>query len=309
MKKTLLFTAILFIMAVGVFAGQPMTPGGFIDVGLARPSSMGGAFTAIADDASAVFYNPAGIVNSNFKDFTFMYTKYKNIVPYNYLAAIYPINDNRGVGLGVIVSGDKLFDEKTILLSYSEKLDWLIGQFGIKGLCLGANVKFQFAGYGNETDETPDSVHGSSGGVGLDLGILYAINPEVQVGAFVRDALSAIWWNSAMDTASTSYFQGAGLTTDLGMRYKIKDFMAAMTVTDLDKIKFGFEKTFFYYIDVRGGFSQMLDFESYKEYMVGLGIGHFVFGQRKEFSMNLDFAYLFERLDNTFKVQWSLKYK
>lgn len=305
MKKTSLFAAVLIFSGSMIFA----TPGAFIDIGLARPSAMAGAFTAIADDASAVFYNPAGIVNSQYKDFTFMYAKYKGLVPYNISSVIWPINENRGVGLGVIVSGDTLFDEKTIFLSYSEKLDWLIGRFGIKGLCVGASFKLQFAGFGNNIDGSPDRAQGSAGGFGLDLGVLYAVSPEIQVGAFVRDALSAIWWGSNWDGEAHNYLQGVGLTTDLGLRYKIKDFMISMTLSDLDKLKVGFEKTFFDYVDIRGGFSQTMDFESYQEFMVGLGIGHFVFGQRKEFSMNLDFAYLFERLDNTFKAQWSLKYK
>ncbi len=309
MKKLIFLAAAVIFTGAAIFAGQPMTPGAFIDVGLARPDSMAGAFTAIADDASAVFYNPAGIVNSNYKDFTFMYTKYKGLVPYNVTSIIWPINENRGVGLGVIVSGDTLFDEKTILMSYSEKLDWLIGRFGIKGLCLGASFKLQFAGYGNNIDGAADRVQGSAAGCGLDLGVLYAINSELQVGAFVRDALSALWWGSKWDGVDHNYIQGVGLTTDLGLRYKIKDFMCALTLSDLDTLKIGFEKTMFDYVDIRGGFSQTMDFESYQQYMVGLGIGHFVFGQRKEFSMNLDFAYLFERLDNTFEVQWSLKYR
>ena len=309
MNKKILFAAIVLLTATALNAGQPMTPGAFIDVGLARPSAMAGAFTAIADDASAVFYNPAGIVNSQYKDFTFMYTKYKGIVPFNITSIVWPINADRGAGLGVIVSGDKLFDEKTILFSYSEKFDWLIGRFGIKGLCAGGSFKLQFAGFGNNITGAANRVTGSAGGFGFDIGLLYPINPELQIGVFVRDAISAIWWGSNWDGVNHSYMEGVGLTTDLGVRYKIKDFMVAMTLSDLDKLKIGFEKTFFDYVDVRGGFSQMMDFESYKEYMVGLGIGHFVFGQKKEFSMNLDFAYLFERLDNSFKVQWSLKYK
>ena len=143
----------------------------------------------------------------------------------------------------------------------------------------------------------------------MDFGVLYPLSPEIQVGAFVQDALSALWWNSNMDGTANAYMQGVGLTTDMGVRYKIKDFIAAMTVSDLDTIKFGIEKNIFDYIDIRGGYTQTLDYESYKEYMVGLGIGHFVFGQRKEFSMNLDIAYLFQRLDNTLEISWSLKFK
>jgi hypothetical protein len=309
MKKTLLASLIAVLISSAAFADQPMTPGAFVNIGMARAESMGGAFTAVADDASAIFYNPAGIVNDPYKEFTFMYAKDRDIVPFNYSALVYPINQYRAAGLGVIVSGDSLFDEKTIYFSYAEKFDWLLDRFGIKGLCIGTNFKLQFAGYGNTTDPAPNSVQGSAAGVGFDFGALYPISPEIQVGAFVQDALSSLWWNSNWNGTTNTYMQGVGLTSDLGARYKIKDFIASMTVSDLDTIKFGIEKNIFDYIDIRGGYTQTLDYESYKEYMVGLGIGHFVFGQRKEFSMNLDFAYLFQRLDNTLEISWSLKFK
>ncbi|MEI7542734.1 MAG: hypothetical protein WCJ94_05730 [bacterium] len=308
MKKTLfLIVAVIFSMTV-IFAGQPITPGSFIDVGLARPAAMAGAFTAIADDASAVFYNPAGIVNSKYKDFTFMYTNYLGVVPYNITSFIWPINADRGVGFGLIVSGDSLFDEKTFLLSYSEKLDWLLGNIGIKGLCLGGSFKLQFAGFGNNSNGSADRVQGSAGGFGLDLGILYAINPELKIGAFVRDAVSAMWWGANWNGIAHNSMQGVGLTTDLGASYKIKDFIASVTLSDLDKLKIGIEKTLFDYVDIRGGFSQTMDFESYREYMIGIGIGHFEFGEKKEFSMNIDFAYMFLRLDNSYNVQCSFKF-
>jgi hypothetical protein len=309
MKKTLFAVLIMALVSAAAFADQPMTPGAFVNIGMARAESMGGAFTAVADDASAIFYNPAGIVNSPYKEFTFMYAKDRDIVPYNYSALVYPINEYRAAGLGVVVSGDSLFDEKTIYFSYAEKFDWLLERFGVKGLCVGANFKLQFAGYGDTPNPPPGSVQGSAGGVGFDLGALFPVSPEIQVGAFVQDALSALWWNSKWEGQSTNYLQGVGLTTALGARYKIKDFIASMTLSDLDTLKFGIEKNIFNYIDVRGGYTQTLDFESYKEYMVGMGLGHFVFGQRKEFSMGLDFAYLFQRLDNTLEISWSLKYE
>jgi hypothetical protein len=309
MKKIILATMSALLISAAVLADQPMTPGAFVNIGMARAESIGGAFTAIADDAEAIFYNPAGLVNDPYKEFTFMYAKDRDIVPYNYSALVYPINEYNAAGLGVIVSGDTLFDEKTILLSYAEKFDWLLGRFGIKGLCLGGSLKFQFAGYGNNTDPSPGSVQGSAGGMGLDLGMLFPISPEIQVGAFVQDALSALWWSSNWEGQTTNYVQGVGLTTDMGARYKIKDFMASMTLSDLDTLKFGIEKNIFGYIDIRGGYTQTLDFESYKQYALGVGIGHFDFGQRKEFSMSLDAAYLFQRLDDTLEISWSLKYK
>ncbi|MCE5300051.1 MAG: hypothetical protein LLG37_04155 [Spirochaetia bacterium] len=307
MKKIFL-TAALLLAVSALFGANPGTPGAFIDIGTAKAGGMGNAFVAIADDASAIFYNPAGLTQQEYREFSFMYCKYKNIVPFNYAAFSFPLfNNDRAVGVGLIVSGDTLINEITMSLAYSENLDWLLKIIGLKGLKLGATAKVQYAGYGNNTDggEASDGkISGSAKGYAMDFGILYQINPDVQVGAILRDALSWILW-----TNDSTYWEGTGMTNDIGMRYKIKDFQTSLAVSDFDKLKIGIEKTFFEYFDVRGGLTQTLDIESYREYMIGLGIGRFVFGTRKEFSMNIDAAYMFERLDNTLKISTSFKFK
>src|ERR1700681_1563339 len=48
----------------------------FIDTGWgARPTGMGGAFTAIADDSNAPLYNPAGIVQVQWNEMSAMYSR------------------------------------------------------------------------------------------------------------------------------------------------------------------------------------------------------------------------------------------
>jgi hypothetical protein len=305
MKKTGLLL-VFIIAAAPVCFGLSSIPGSFISIGTARASAMGGAFTAVADDASAIFYNPAGLVNTKYKEASFMYCQEKGIIPYNYGMLGVPINDYFAAGLGVMVDGDSLYNETTIAMSGSTKLDWL--QKVVPGVCVGANLKMLFSGYGSNTGgdtDTTDKVTGHATGLGLDLGLLWAVTPEVQLGAMLSNLTSGLWWTT--DSATT--FESVGLASDLGIKYGMKEFTLAAAVSDLDKVKIGFEKNLFKVIDIRGGFSQTMDIESYKEYMVGFGVGHFEFGQRKEFSMNFDCAYEFERLANTLKIQTSFKYK
>ncbi len=302
--KRILAAALLIISLAQFCAGAiPATPGSFISIGTARATGMGGAFTAVADDASAVFYNPAGLINAEYKEFSFMYTKYKNIIPYNYAALGIPINEMIAAGVGVIVDGDSLYNETTVGIAAATKLDWL--QQVVKGICLGFNFKLQFAGYGTNIGGGTDKVTGHAGGLGVDFGALWAVTPELQLGMMVRDAISAIWWTT--DNATT--LEGAALTTDIGIKYGVKDLTLSATLSDLDVVKVGVEKLMFGIVDLRCGFSQALTMESNREYMLGFGIGHFQFGQKKEFSMNLDASYAFERLDNTLRIQTSFKYR
>jgi len=304
MKKPVLI--ILALLAQGMLYAEPNgTPAAFNNIGTARASAMGGAYVAVANDASSVFYNPAGIVNSDYKDITFMYAKQKWLVPYNYFAFIYPINKSRGAGIGMMISGDTAMMEQTYILSYCENLDWF--QNIVKGVNLGLNFKLQFANFGEELDINPDAVNGSAWGIGLDFGILWALTEQVQAGIMIKDGFSMVKWDTTHNPDSV--YEGVPMTVSAGFRWAVKGAMFSAEFSDLDMVKLGVEYTVFDYIDLRAGYNQMLDFEAYKQFMIGLGIGRFEFGMRREFSMNIDTAFVFERFDNTLKIQTSFKFK
>jgi len=303
--KRLIVIILMILAAFPVFAEPNGAPAVFINIGSARASSLGGAYAAVADDADAVFYNPAGIANSQYKDITFMYTKQKGLVPYNYFATVYPINKSRGVGFGMAIDGDQALMEQTYILSYCENFDWL--QSFITGFNAGISFKMQFANFGLNTSADPDKVGGSAWGVGMDLGLMWTVTKELQVGFMMRDLLSFMKWDTLHNPES--YNQGVPMTTSAGFKLGSKEAFLTAEVTDIDTLRIGVEANLYTYVDVRAGYTQTLDFEAYKQYMLGLGIGHFEFGMKRELSMNIDAAYLFERLDNTLKIQTSFKFR
>lgn len=79
-KKYLFVTA--FVLAIGwqqvraqEFAPVGTAVGQFLEIGVgARSAAMGEAYTAVAGGASAVFWNPAGLVNLEKRDFYMAYT-------------------------------------------------------------------------------------------------------------------------------------------------------------------------------------------------------------------------------------------
>jgi hypothetical protein len=308
MRKKLSF--IIFIILIFSFghSAEPVyngIPGAFADIGLSRPSAMAGAYVAVCDDASGLFYNPAGLTTSEYKDITFMYAKQKFLTPYNYFAFIWPFEKQRAAGFGMIISGDPVLLEQTYLFSYSEKLDWLLQV--IKGVYVGTNLKFHFANFGYNESSDPDKVGGSAWGLGMDFGLLWELPANVKFGLMIKDGFSYLKWDTIHNPESV--IEGVPLTSSIGFSYRAKNILVAIALSDLDTLRLGSEITLFDYIDLRAGLTQELTIEAYREYSFGLGIGRFVFGAKNELSMNLDAAFAFERLTNTLKIQTSFKFK
>jgi hypothetical protein len=64
----------------------------------ARPLAMGGAFTGLADDESALYYNPAGAAGVRTKAFAASYVSYFGDVNSGYLGFLYPLGANQTAG-------------------------------------------------------------------------------------------------------------------------------------------------------------------------------------------------------------------
>lgn len=62
----------------------------------ARPTGMGGAFTALADDVNAIWWNPAGLARSKMTEVTFSHTAFVEDVKTEYLAVSRPIEMLKG---------------------------------------------------------------------------------------------------------------------------------------------------------------------------------------------------------------------
>jgi tetratricopeptide (TPR) repeat protein len=147
-----------------------------------RSLGMGRAFTAIANDNSAIFYNPAGMELIQRKQVGFFHMGLLGDGNYDYLSFTYPTLELGTFG-GAIgrwgVSGvsltlkdspislrdDGSFEHYRLLLGYGKEIIW--------GIHAGMNFKIdgQFADAINTT--TGDNVSIQDFGFGADIGILY----------------------------------------------------------------------------------------------------------------------------------------
>ncbi len=115
MKKFLLVSFLLFALVQSQIFSQVTKTGTtaakFLSIGIGpRANAMGGAFTSLANDASALYWNPAGAANMTDYEAMFTYTSlFKDLdINLNYAAIVIPAGSlgNFGVGITALDYGD-----------------------------------------------------------------------------------------------------------------------------------------------------------------------------------------------------------
>ncbi len=243
-KLRLIYFSILIaslIPATPVFAADEGAHAAeFLSHGVgARALGMGGAFVAIADDATATYWNPAGLTKVKKHGFSAMYSDTfstgdgswlsKGLVTYNFLNYVYQIEDIGSVGLSWIRLGIDDIPRTTFI---DINNNGLLGDFqdrngnGIKEAGEPYIDKPEIAEYFSNTDNAllisyarqvhpmvavggnlkllNQSIFENSGnGFGIDIGLIVEPYKGLRGGAMLLDATGTqIRWN----TADTSTF-------------------------------------------------------------------------------------------------------
>ena len=140
----------------------------------ARAQALGNSYVAVADDADAIFENPAGLGQLENKSLA-----YTNVSLFfggiegddlgqHVLSYAQPLGSKLGLGLGYERIGSELMSENGAFLSLSYKLS--------KAFNLGLSAKYLFWSVGAIPDDggKPDPLSNSSAGnVGVDLGLMW----------------------------------------------------------------------------------------------------------------------------------------
>jgi tetratricopeptide (TPR) repeat protein len=151
----------------------------------ARALAMGSGFTSVADDATAVFYNPAGLSLLEFQQVSFMHMVLFEGTEYNFASWAYPTPSLGGFGvaymrIGVndivkrsnfVEVGNFDFSHSQFLVSYGRQLPG--------DLAIGLSLKI----VNQELEDYSDY------GIGLDLGIFGHLTDVVSAGIIVRDMI------------------------------------------------------------------------------------------------------------------------
>lgn len=278
MRKIILIVLIMFVAKAYSQSGEGGEPGAFMKNGFgARPNSLGNSYTAISNDASAIFYNPAGLSSVNKFQVMGMYS--------NLFGSVEGLNyGNIGVskgfefgtmGLGVIYSsvsdipyvenvsgpsGETFSDnEMAVILSYSRIVT--------DNLQIGVNGKFirhTIAGF-------------EASGIGFDVALLTTFSEKLKMGLMIQDAIGAtIKLNGREDTYISKF--------KLGIAYNpisVLTISPEIMVTGNKKAQLSIGSEYDVYknmIKLRGGYNTVQEAPSF-----GVGI--------KYSQINIDYSY------------------
>lgn len=217
---------LLAVLAAGTLRSATLSTdlgGPFNDIGVGtRPLGLGGAFTAVADDANAVEENPAGMAffDPKDKEGTFTHTDLYNLSFLSRDFVAYAQADNGWGAIGLSL------DRLSASLNpgqYSENAVAYSGAKQVLGfdkddypkLAVGWQLKYLMV----DSDITLDSGLGSSGtanGYGIGLGALFKLRQNLSFGLELQDAYSTLSW-------ATGTHELIPATPRLGMAYHVTD--------------------------------------------------------------------------------------
>lgn len=274
--------SLFFILLLTFLASEAESA--FTDRGGVRPMGMGGAFVALADDASAIMFNPAGLGQIEKALIAAAYDRLyaglgDDALGRGFVSYIQPSQNYGAFALNLNMLHTPLYRETTVTFGYGRPLG---------PIYLGLNAKGLFASF-EENDYTaidPLFSDGmSSNGVALDLGMLYKLTDSVSFGLAILNVNEP---NMALDEDADAKVP---LTLQTGLALKLGNTIPTIDLTYRNKklnderdinIHFGMESWLAdRSIALRGG----INFHD-----MALGASY-VFSRGKKVEAQLDYAF------------------
>ena len=261
MALLLVLSAVALADGIGAFSALKNGVG-------ARSLAMGGAFVAVADDATAMLWNPAGLAQLDDTRLMGMSTDLFGMgITHQFVGAVTTFA-NLGIGLGwerAAIDGQEASEGGTLGGTFTWVEQALIGSLATNVLDVamaGANVKYYLADSG---------LGDQASGFGFDLGLLVSLGDMFVIGVNAKDlAGSTIEWDGgATDIISGLY------TAGLAMKFAEDKLIMAADVdfegTGLGDTHVGVEFQVIDELALRGGVVLTDNFQDYY-FTVGAGI-------------------------------------
>ncbi len=182
-------------------------PGEFLSFGAgARSLGMGKAFVAVADDASATYWNPAGLTLIDRPQITSLYSTLFEDTSYSFVGYAHPMSGPDSFGVNAVLLTSDNFEK----VDYANKA---IGTFSDQKmsveLCyarrlhsdisVGLGLKY----IGRSIDEHSDSF------ISSDIGGIYTPTSNLSLGLVIRNAASSKMCGDTNDSFSPEFRVGA----------------------------------------------------------------------------------------------------
>ncbi len=343
MKKYNRVAVISLILILGFFAhvqSQEVTKIGTtaakvlsIPVG-SRALGMGGAFVSVADDATAMYWNPSGIARLNTNEFVFMHSNWLADIRFDYVGLVIPLGNIGSFGLNVSAM---TMDEMDITTEYEPEgtgETFSAGSF-VVGFTYARNLtdNFSIGATGKYISETIWNCTAS--GLAVDIGTLfntpfYGIRLGASISNFgqkmqiMGDDLLVqkdIDGSIAGNNESVNAYLGTD-KFDLPLMMRIgvsRDFINteySRLVLGIDglhpndnteSVNFGVEySTFHNIVAFRGGIKSLGMKDREEKYAIGMGVNYFLSGGKR---IKIDYTFeQFVHLKNIHQFTLGVKF-
>ena len=246
--KALLIAALGIGVATPIFAAESAgQAGAYLKMGVgARALGMGSAFTAVANDSTAAFWNPAGLAKLKKHEASFMHANLSDDRDYNFFNYAHVLNGSDGKNNGTVALSHIRFGIDGIPETREDPNNpgqpWLDGAGNVRIFSYFEDTETNtFISYGRAvTDRFYAGLNlkylkqklftNKADTMGLDFGLMYDCNDKTTVGLSVRDLGESMDWDT-----NTGTKDDVPVTTTLGIAHKCNDKL--LLSADLNKVQ------------------------------------------------------------------------
>ncbi|NCS87734.1 MAG: UPF0164 family protein [Ignavibacteria bacterium] len=299
LKKYFLILTFTFIPLVSSFTQTTVSKfaGEFLSIGVGgRALGMGGAYTALANDVTAGYYNPAGLIHLNYPQISIMHDeRFGNLVNYDYAAVAIPYGTDMSFGLSVMrLAVDGIPDTRNALIDANgdgilditqDRLDYnRISEFSDQDwafyLSFAKRHSDNFS-YGASVKIIRRSIaEFSATGIGFDIGVQYTPLENIFLGATLQDVTTTLvaWSTGRNELISPTLKVGGGYkfelfggiitpVLDLDIRFEGRNFASNINIGPISvDLHEGFEYNYKNVFAIRAGYNDI------KQFTIGAGI-------------------------------------
>jgi hypothetical protein len=325
----LLVSCVLLIVCLPAI-GSDRYAAEFLNLGVgARPLGMGGSFVAVADDATATYWNPAGLGGLKQTEVSFMHASVFGLDSHDFLNLVLPIGKSGSMGFSWIrlgiedipitalndlnypyITGYMKDNENALITSYGRNLK-VGSDYGSKvsNIQIGGNFKFLYY-----------SVHGierNAIGFGSDFGLIWRTSfiskkddgksGELSLGITAQDLIGTkIVWNT---TSEPSHADSIPVNFKMGAAYSYPfQKLGSQILFSIDadtryslEMHYGVEYVIGDVLSLRAGLKD-------QDFTAGAGL-HLAFKRGDStLSFLIDYAFLSHELGNTHRISLMTKF-
>jgi len=317
----------------------------FLKVGAgARALGMGGAFVALADDASAVYWNPAGIASIDKIEVEAMHAEqFGNLINYDFVATAFPISNpgarKASVGAAIIRlavddipytkdlawedygidqtpdthdfgEGDGKWNPGERIILDEGKIIWKSNADMALFLSYASRLSDRLSLGGTFKLVRQEIMDNSSLGAGIDLGAIYSLDGSTSFGLVVSDVTTTqlVWDTGHHEFVAPAMRLGAQHTRKIGPLEGVGTIAGEMEIGFENRSSSNISLADAVTIDFKAGFEYWL--KRAVAIRAGIDAGRFTAGTGARFSrFGFDYAFLSHKdLDNSHRVSASVRF-